>query len=86
MITDFTPAQGDVIDVSGILHGSSTLLSDYLRIRRSGGDAFLDVSAAGTKTFTGLSIRLEPTLQPETSPACTTRAISRAVRSACRRA
>lgn len=66
VITDFTPAQGDVIDVSGMLHGSSTLLSDYLRIRRSGSDAFLDVSAAGTKTFTDLSIRLQnSTLQPE---------------------
>lgn len=65
-ITDFTPAQGDIIDVSGLLHGSSTLLSDYLRIRRSGSDAFLDVSAAGTRTFTDLSIRLQgSTLQPE---------------------
>ncbi|WP_035610767.1 cadherin-like domain-containing protein [Haloferula sp. BvORR071] len=66
-ITDFTPAQGDVIDVSGLLHGSSTLLTDYLRIRRSGSDAYLDVCAAGTKTgFTDLSIRLQgSTLQPE---------------------
>ncbi len=65
-ITDFTPAQGDVIDVSGLLHGSSSLLSDYLRIRRSGSDAFLDVSVAGTRTFTDLSIRLQgSTLQPE---------------------
>lgn len=66
-ITDFSPAQGDVIDVSGLLHGSSTLLSDYLRIRRSGSDAYLDVCAAGTKTgFSDLSIRLQgSTLQPE---------------------
>jgi hypothetical protein len=66
-ITDFTPAQGDIIDVSGLLHGTSPLLSDYLRIRRSGSDAFLEVCAAGTKTgFTDLSIRLQgSTLQPE---------------------
>ncbi|WP_367871016.1 Calx-beta domain-containing protein [Luteolibacter sp. Populi] len=65
-ITDFTPAQGDIIDINGLLHGSSTLLSDYLRIRRSSGDAFLEVCAAGTKTgFTDLSIRLQGSpLQP----------------------
>jgi hypothetical protein len=66
-LTDFTPAQGDIIDVSGLLHGTSTLLTDYLRIRRSGSDAFLDVCAAGTKTgFTDLSIRLQGSaLQPQ---------------------
>lgn len=65
VVTDFTPVQGDVIDLSGMLHGSSSLLSDYLRIRRSGSDAFLDVSAAGTRTFTDLSIRLQNSmLQP----------------------
>jgi hypothetical protein len=65
-ITDFNPAQGDVIDLAGVLKGSSTLLTDYVRIRRSGGDALLEICANGTKTgFTDLVVRLRgSTLQP----------------------
>jgi len=40
LITDFDPAAGDLIDLSGVLAGSSMLLTDYVRIRRSGSDAW----------------------------------------------
>ena len=65
-ITDFTPSQGDLIDLSGVLDGLSRSLTDYVRIRRSGADAMLEVCAAGTKSgFTDRVIRLQnSTLQP----------------------
>jgi hypothetical protein len=65
-ITDFTPSQGDLIDLSGVLDGLSTRLTDYVRIRRSGTDAMLEVSAAGTNSgFTDRVIRLQnSSLQP----------------------
>jgi len=60
VITDFDPEQGDVIDLSGVLNGSSSVLTDYVRIRRDGADALLEVDAAGTATnYTDLVIRLE---------------------------
>ena len=66
VITDFTPAEDDVIDLSAVLSGTSKLLSDYVRITRSGNDALLGVCAAGTNTgFTDLVIRLRNSaLQP----------------------
>ena len=65
-ITDFTPSQGDIIDLSGVLRGVSKRLTDYVRIRRSGADALLEVSAAGLNSgFTDRVIRLQnSTLQP----------------------
>ena len=60
VITDFTPAQGDVIDIGQVLHGTSSRLTDYVRIRRSGGDALLEVCANGSASgFTDLVIVLE---------------------------
>ncbi len=66
VVTDFNPAQGDVIDLAGVLNGSSVLLTDYVRIRRSGSDALLEVCANGTRTgFTDLVVRLQGSaLQP----------------------
>src|SRR5690606_38312560 len=59
-ITDFNPSEGDRIDLSGVLRGASKLLTDYVRIRRSGSDALLEVCEAGTKQgFTDLVIRLQ---------------------------
>ncbi|BCX47600.1 hypothetical protein HAHE_15080 [Haloferula helveola] len=65
-ISDFDPAEGDLIDVAAVLDGASNLLTDYLRIRRDGADALLEVSAAGTGTgFTDLVVRLQASsLQP----------------------
>ncbi|MEK7952869.1 Calx-beta domain-containing protein [Luteolibacter soli] len=65
-ITDFTPTQGDLIDLSGVLDGLSTRLTDYVRIRRSGTDAMLEICAGGTNSgFTDRVIRLQnSTLQP----------------------
>lgn len=65
-ITDFTAAEGDLIDLSGVLDGVSTLLTDYVRIRRSGTDALMEVSAAGLNSgFTDRVIRLKnSSLQP----------------------
>jgi hypothetical protein len=59
-ITDFHPAEGDVIDLTGVLEGSSTLLTDYVRVSRSGADALLEISPDGTpQGFGGLVIRLK---------------------------
>lgn len=65
-ITDFTPSQGDLIDLSGVLDGLSTRLTDYVRIRRSGADALMEISAAGLNAgFTDRVIRLQnSSLQP----------------------
>ncbi|MCW1883828.1 type I secretion C-terminal target domain-containing protein [Luteolibacter flavescens] len=65
-ITDFTPAQGDLIDLSGVLNGTSRKLTDYVRIRRDGADALMEISAAGTGTgFTDRVVRLQnSSLQP----------------------
>ena len=59
-ILDFSPAENDRIDLTGVLVGNSSLLSDYVRIRRSGDDALVEVSAAGTNFgFSDLTIRLK---------------------------
>ncbi len=65
-ITDFNPLQGDIIDLTGVLEGSSTVLTDYVRLSRSGADALLEVSLDGTpQNFGELVIRLKnSTLQP----------------------
>jgi hypothetical protein len=65
-ITDFTPSQADLIDLSGVLNGLSTKLTDYVRIRRNGADAMLEISAGGTNSgFTDRVIRLQnSSLQP----------------------
>ena len=70
VITDFNPTEGDMIDLSAVLKGTSKLLSDYVRITRSGADALLGVCAAGTNTgFTDLVIRLRNSaLQPGDLP------------------
>ncbi len=69
-ILDFNPAEGDVLDLTGLMNGSSSLLTDYVRIRRSGADALVEVCAAGTKVgFTDLVIRLRNSpLQPGQVP------------------
>lgn len=59
-ILDFNPAEGDIIDLAGVLEGSSTLLTDYVRVTRSGADALLEVSPNGTpQGFGSLAIRLK---------------------------
>lgn len=47
-INDFTPADGDVIDLAAALNGTSRLLADYVRITRSGADALLGVDVDGS--------------------------------------
>lgn len=46
-IEDFSPEQGDVLDLSRILSGSSALLSDYVRAKADGGDVVLEIDADG---------------------------------------
>jgi hypothetical protein len=59
VLTDFNPAEGDTLDLAAVLKGSSTLLSDYVCITRSGADAMVGVCTAGTNQgFTDLVIRL----------------------------
>ena len=59
-ILDFTPSENDRIDLAGLLAGGSTTLSDYVRIRRSGSDALVEVCAGGDNTgFSDLVIRLK---------------------------
>jgi hypothetical protein len=59
-IADFHTAEGDVIDLTGVLEGSSKLLTNYVRVSRSGADALLEISPNGTpQGFGGLVIRLK---------------------------
>lgn len=59
VIHDFDPLAGDVLDLRGCLSGSSILLTDYVRIRRSGADALVEISASGQGSgFSDLVIRL----------------------------
>ncbi len=71
IIADFTPAQGDAIDLTGVLPNvPSARLASYVRLRRSGADALLEVSAAGTGIgYSDLVVRLQgSTLQPADLP------------------
>jgi hypothetical protein len=59
-ITDFLPADGDVIDLSAVLAGTSRLLADYVRVTRSGADALLEIDADGGATaYTDMALRLK---------------------------
>jgi len=59
-ITDFTPADGDLLDLKAALQGTSRFLADYVRITRSGADALLGVDADGAgSTYTDMVIRLK---------------------------
>ena len=59
-INDFLPAEGDAIDLTAALHGTSRLLGDYLKITRSGADALLGVDADGSATgYTDMVLRLK---------------------------
>jgi hypothetical protein len=59
-ITDFNAAGGDVIDLSAVLHGSSHLLGDYVKITRSGADALLGIDANGDGSgYTDMVLRLK---------------------------
>ncbi len=52
-IADFAPIDGDRIDVSDALLGTSRDITDYLAVRAGGGDTILDVNCAGAiKTAT----------------------------------
>ncbi len=58
-ITDFRPSEGDALDLAALLAGSSPLLTDYVRITRSGADALVGVDVDGSATgYTDLVIRL----------------------------
>jgi hypothetical protein len=60
VVTDFNPSEEDLLDLTGAISGTSGLLSDYIRIRRSGADALVEVSAAGTRSgYTDRVIRLK---------------------------
>ncbi len=59
-LTDFNPAEGDIIDLTAALQGASALLSDYVRLTRSGADALLGVDADGAGgTYDDMVIRLK---------------------------
>jgi hypothetical protein len=59
-LTDFSPAEGDIIDLAAALNGASRFLADYVRISRSGADAVIGVDSDGTgSTYTDMVIRLK---------------------------
>lgn len=59
-LTDFTPAEGDIIDLAAALNGTSRFLADYVRITRSGSDALLEIDAdGGAAAYTDMVIRLK---------------------------
>ena len=49
VIEDFSLAERDVIDIARLLTGSSTFLSDYVKITTDGVDSFLGISTGGTR-------------------------------------
>lgn len=58
-ILDFTPLDGDKIDIAALLVGSSRLLTDYIKITRSGADALLGIKFNGSATgYNDMVIRL----------------------------
>jgi hypothetical protein len=59
-ITDFAPADGDLINLAAVLNGASRFLADYVRISRNGTDALLGVDADGAGgNYTDMVIRLK---------------------------
>lgn len=58
-LEDFSMAEGDILDLSRALSGTSSLLSDYVRARADGGDLVLDLDADGQGgQFTDRRVRL----------------------------
>ena len=58
-ILDYSESEGDKIDISALLTGTSQLLTDYVRITRSGVDALLGIRFDGSATGYGdMIIRL----------------------------
>ena len=48
VLEDFSLAEGDAIDLSRLLAGSSSSLSDYVRITRAGTNSLVGISVAGS--------------------------------------
>lgn len=62
-IVDFSPGQNDAVDFTGILNGTSTLLSDYVQITNNGTDTSLHIDADGQGSdYTDMVIRLNQNL------------------------
>lgn len=67
VIEDFNLADHDVIDIARLLTGSSTFLSDYVKITTDGVDSFLGISANGTRgTYTDYVITARGTALAQT--------------------
>ncbi len=60
VIKDFSAGQSDAIDLTGVLNGTSALLSDYIQITNNGTDTFLHINADGEGAeYTDMVIVLE---------------------------
>ena len=58
-IEDFNPSEGDAIDISQVLQGSSTYLTNYVQISNAGSNSYLNISFQGTSgAFTDMVIGL----------------------------
>ena len=58
-IEDFNPAENDAIDISRVLIGSSTLLTNYVQITNSGTNSYIRINFNGTgRSFTNMVITL----------------------------
>ncbi len=67
IIEDFNLAEHDILDVSRLLTGTSTYLSDYLKITTDGVDSFLGVSTNGTRgTYSDFVITIRGTAVSQT--------------------
>jgi hypothetical protein len=67
IITDFTTAEGDALDLSRVLKGSSKLLSDYLKVTPSGSDLLVSVDSNGDGSgFSDMTVRLVGAATPGT--------------------
>lgn len=59
-ITDFRPGQGDTLDLSRVLQGDSTLLSDYVQVTAQGENLRLGIDFDGDRSgFDDLSVTLQ---------------------------
>lgn len=56
---DFSPAEGDTLDLSRILNGASVWLGDYVSAFDDAGSLLLNVSASGVSGVVDYAIRLE---------------------------
>jgi len=47
-IEDFTPSEGDILDISRVLQGSSLYLTNYVQVSSAGTNSYLNINSQGS--------------------------------------